>query len=56
MEQTNKEKLNSSDDKKETTSLKVKDLAEQIESQNANITNIEKLQIFICKLIICHYP
>lgn len=40
--QTNTEKLNSSDDKKESTSLKVKDLADQIESQNTNITNIEK--------------
>jgi len=40
--QTNTEKLTSSDDKKESTSLKIKDLAEQIESQNTNITNIEK--------------
>ena len=40
--QTNTEKLNSSDDKKETTSLKIKELAEKIESQNSNITTLEK--------------
>ena len=32
--QTNKEKLDSTDDKKESTNLKIKDLAEKIESQN----------------------
>ena len=40
--QNNIEKLNSTDDKKETTNLKLKELADQIESQNTNITNIEK--------------
>ena len=40
--QTNTEKLNSSDDKKETTSLKIKELAEKIESQNSNINTLEK--------------
>ena len=40
--QTNTEKLNSSDDKKENTSLKIKELAEKIESQNSNITTLEK--------------
>ena len=40
--QNNIEKLNSTDDKKETTNLKLKELADQIESQNTNITTIEK--------------
>ena len=40
--QNNIEKLNSTDDKKETTNLKLKELADQIESQNTNITTIER--------------
>jgi murein DD-endopeptidase MepM/ murein hydrolase activator NlpD len=38
----NKEILNSNLEKKETTNLKIKDLADKIESQNTNIINLEK--------------
>jgi murein DD-endopeptidase MepM/ murein hydrolase activator NlpD len=40
--QKNKEILDSADDKKQNTSLKIKELADKIESQNENITNLEK--------------
>lgn len=40
--QKNKEILDSTDDKKQNTSLKIKELADKIESQNENITNLEK--------------
>lgn len=40
--QKNTEILNSTDDKKQTASLKIKELADKIESQNQNITNLEK--------------
>lgn len=38
----NKEILNSSSEKQETTNLKIKELADKIESQNSNIMNLEK--------------
>ena len=40
--QKNKQSLNSSAKQEETTSLKIKELAEKIESQNSNIINLEK--------------
>ena len=40
--QKNKQILDSSAKKEETTSLKIKELAEKIESQNSNIINLEK--------------
>jgi murein DD-endopeptidase MepM/ murein hydrolase activator NlpD len=40
--QKNKEILNSTDDKKQNASLKIKELADKIESQNENISNLEK--------------
>ena len=38
----NKEMLNTTAEKEETTNLKIKELADKIESQNANIMNLEK--------------
>jgi murein DD-endopeptidase MepM/ murein hydrolase activator NlpD len=40
--QKNKQILNSSAEKEETTSLKIKELAEKIEAQNTNIITLEK--------------
>ena len=47
--QKNKQILDSSAKKEETTSLKIKELADKIESQNSNIINLEKnisIQVF----------
>ena len=40
--QKNKQILSSSAEKEETTSLKIKELAEKIEAQNSNIITLEK--------------
>ena len=41
--QKNKQILDSSAKKEETTSLKIKELADKIESQNSNIINLRKI-------------
>ena len=40
--QQNKQILNTNEKKEETTNLKIKELADKIESQNSNIMNLEK--------------